>query len=351
MRTVRNIATILLFTIASFEEVQAAKRVVGACLAGQRFATIQAAIQASTPGDTVQVCPGNYAEQVIINIPLTLEGVKSGASQAAVITGVPALAGSIAAQILVQNTSGVTVSGIIVDGTADACTDSVYGIGLYGATAFINNSVVRNVTGTGTNACPGRAIGAFNGSELTVKNSIIHDCYQGISTSYSTANIANNTIVTKQISINLGSTSGPLTITNNFVNAGIGCTPPDCEGEGIGIYQAPATISNNTINLAPNAQGLGIDIEESQNARVVDNKVSGAWQAISLTNCTTSVVAGNILRNSGYVALTPYDYSPGGNIITNNSVEEAPCGMNLAAAKGDTLAPNTYYDTVLTTCN
>src|SRR5687768_8350365 len=40
------------------------------------FSTIQAAVTAATPGDTIKVCPGTYTEDVTITISLTLQGAQ-----------------------------------------------------------------------------------------------------------------------------------------------------------------------------------------------------------------------------------------------------------------------------------
>ncbi len=48
------------------------------CGTSAGYATIGAAIMASSPGDTIKVCPGLYAEQVQINKTLTLLGAKAG---------------------------------------------------------------------------------------------------------------------------------------------------------------------------------------------------------------------------------------------------------------------------------
>ncbi len=65
---------------------QAATFVVGTCRAGRSFTTIQAAVTAAPSGSTIDVCPGIYPEQVMIEAKtLTLVGVLSGTNDAAVL--------------------------------------------------------------------------------------------------------------------------------------------------------------------------------------------------------------------------------------------------------------------------
>src|SRR5580658_6027541 len=51
--------------------------IVGTCTSGTHFSTIQAALDASPAPDTVEVCPGQYGEQLTITKPVTLEGLKA----------------------------------------------------------------------------------------------------------------------------------------------------------------------------------------------------------------------------------------------------------------------------------
>src|SRR6266478_9086527 len=139
-----------------------------------RFQTIQAAVNAAPAWSTVLVCPGSYPEQVVISQPLILRGVLNGTAGAAIITvpagglslNAPSLAfgGVVAAQLLVQNTAGVRVDHLIVDGSGSTCpagANRTIGIEFYNvgdaswvnAAGFIANDVVRNeVDGCGLGA-------------------------------------------------------------------------------------------------------------------------------------------------------------------------------------------------------
>jgi pectin methylesterase-like acyl-CoA thioesterase len=136
--------TFLLALLVALISAQAfsATATVGLCAGpGTHYLTIQAAVNAVAAGSTIKVCPGNYPEQVTINKNLTLIGIVSGTSDAAVVT-VPAgglVTNSVvdifgfptAAQILVQN-AAVTISHLSVDGANDGLTDcSIDASGIY----------------------------------------------------------------------------------------------------------------------------------------------------------------------------------------------------------------------------
>src|SRR5438045_9468634 len=90
-------------------------------------ATTSAAVAAGPAGSIINVCPGTYAQQVVISKALTLQGIFSGDSSQAVITvpnsgltttpSIDPIFGTVAAQI--QVTAGpVNITNITVDGTA-----------------------------------------------------------------------------------------------------------------------------------------------------------------------------------------------------------------------------------------
>src|SRR5262249_61361115 len=116
-----------LLALVSASEASAKPLTVGTCAGVRSFATIQAAVAAAAPGDTVRVCPGVYAEQVEIDRPLTLRGIASGTLDAAI--SVPPAGGlarhaadphrgnrPVAAQVLVRGPPGVVPTNLAIDG-------------------------------------------------------------------------------------------------------------------------------------------------------------------------------------------------------------------------------------------
>lgn len=137
---------------------QAATIVVGTCKSGIQFATIGAAITASPAGATINVCPGIYPEQVTINKDLTLKGIASGNSGAAIIT--PPVGG------LVQNAT--SLGGTPIEA-------QVY---VTGATVTLTNLTMdaanSNLDGLG---CAGNPVGIYyqNSSRTITRNSVLND--------------------------------------------------------------------------------------------------------------------------------------------------------------------------------
>ena len=103
------------------------------------FNTIQAAVAASTAGDTIIVCPGGYPEQVTVNKDLTLTG-SSATIQAPSSFAVD--------KNIVDITGGasVTMSDFTVSGPGSSVCDSIHtGIAVLGGpTLHLSDTTVRN---------------------------------------------------------------------------------------------------------------------------------------------------------------------------------------------------------------
>src|SRR5207249_1853258 len=87
------------------------------------YPTIQSAVDASAPGDTISIAAGTYAEQVTIMVSdLTVTGAGAGstviqpltvsANSTSLATGAP-----VAAIVLVDGATGVTIEQLTVDGS------------------------------------------------------------------------------------------------------------------------------------------------------------------------------------------------------------------------------------------
>ncbi len=133
------------------------------------YPTIQAAINAATtsPGEEIQVCAGTYAENIVVNKELTINGPNAGidacsgtrVAEAILTTAVSDIAGTSAYSIVDIQASNVTITGFTIDGdnpnittgktsTNGADIDIALGVTRYvtGTNATISNNIVQNLS-------------------------------------------------------------------------------------------------------------------------------------------------------------------------------------------------------------
>jgi hypothetical protein len=361
---------------------------------GTHYTTIQAAVNAVSIGGTVKVCPGPYPEQVTISKNMTLIGIASGTSDAAVVTvpngglvtnGVTDIFGfPTAAQIFVQN-ANVTVSHITVDGSNDGLTDcSIDAIGIYyqNSSGIITDNAVRNVLlPTSLQGCQdGLAINVESSNStpaVTISNNSVRNYDKnGITaTGPGTAGLGpvvtvkGNTViglgattVTAQngIQVGLGATGS---ITSNYVADDIYTNPPNCSpsctgASGILVYaSAGVTISSNTIESTqfgivpvtdPNFGG------PANGTIIKSNHIGGTqlFDAIDLCSDGNTAQTNLIYGSSQDGIHTDDSCSPStgsNNVVTGNTINEACAGILLGSGTGNTIAPNTFLNVTNTT--
>src|SRR5262245_26949240 len=123
---------------------------------GIDYPTIQAAVTAANPGNTLLADPGTYVEQVTINKPLVLQGARHGvdardpsrtgtAVDESIVTGV----GNNGNTPFSVTANNVTLDGFVVEGATSANNlgfGIVLGAGTSGA-QVVNNIVRLNIAG------------------------------------------------------------------------------------------------------------------------------------------------------------------------------------------------------------
>src|ERR1017187_3530691 len=205
----------------------ASSNTVGLCAGpGTHYTTIQAAVNAVSPAGTVKVCPGTYAEQVIINNKnLTLIGIGPTASVVVPPAGGLVQNGhdladfpvfAVAAQILVLD-ANVTISHLTVDGAGnglDGC-GSVNPLGIYymNAGGTITDNAVRNQI-TPTNVGCGLGFGIYvasaGGHVVTISNNSVRT-------------YGKNGIIATGVGVGVSAPGPIVTVTGNTV-VGLGAT-------------------------------------------------------------------------------------------------------------------------------
>jgi parallel beta-helix repeat protein len=292
------------------------------------FATIQLAVNAVPGGSTIDICPGNYPEQVVINKNLTLQGVADGGLDAAVIvapgggllqnTSSLATGNSIAAQILVQApATSVKVSNLTVDGSNNGitgCGPNPIGIYYQNASGAVSRaSVLNEVLGAGLTGCQaGLGIFVQSGGGGTSTVSIASSNVENYQKNGITGNEVGTTVTIKgNTVIGQGPTSGA---AENSIQIGFGAT---------------GTISGNTVGSdvwAPDVFGdtgdaaAGLLVYASQNVTITSNNVNNTQYGIAL--------AGD-----------PSNGSADHNVVTKNTVSATHlydgidlCGSNNTAS-------------------
>ena len=381
MRRITSLAITCAF-IACFSAFATATGTVqvGNCLVNVvNYPTIQDAITNTPSGNTIKICPGNYYEQLLINKSLTLVGIASGGADAVVIYppagGLAANTidqrGAVAAQILVQNATAVSISNLTVDGTGNQYnTDDLRGILYQDASGTVNHVAVRNEipndTPTGIQSGQGIMVETTGSSSaiLTVQNSSVHNYNKnGIVARYAGA-VLNATgnyvqgsgpisyIAQNGIELAFSGAAGAIksnTVIDNFY------IPTDSSSSDILLYDASesagaVTVSGNTVGNS----NIGIAVISAtaglgDNASVTSNKIMGTSTFDAIDVCSNmNTVKSNLIFNTAQSGVH-LDASCGGtgnsNVVTGNSIEESACAGVLedTGTTGNSHVPNTYY--------
>lgn len=238
------------------------------------YETIQDAINAAYPGDTIMVAPGTYYEHVIINKSLSLVGENK---ETTIIDG--------------------NVTGIVAKITESNVNFNGFTVTRSGQSPFTDSGIFLS----------------FDAGNNNVSNNIIVNNYHGIYLESSTGNV----ISSNNISLNTGRGifllfSWGNTISANFVSR-------NEQDNGIELFDSTSNvITANTFS----ANGwAGIYLQESNSNTIVANIISNNWFAgIYLEESSNNILYHNNLINNG-VSKEGQVYSSASLNIWDNGAE------------------------------
>ena len=368
LHSVRAVAACAVMCSTPFLAGAATTIVVGVSCPGAQFAKIQDAVNAASPGDTIRICPGQYDEQVTIDKNLEVDGnngaVIRPANVSANSTGV-ASGQSIAAIVLIDGTSDVTLRNVIVDG-ADAalaaCSPDLVGVFFRNASGELSHVAVRNVKlAANLNGCQsGSAIlvqsGGGGKAVVEIAASSIHD-YQknGI-----TANeVGTQVVIEQNVVTGLGPTNGAAqngiqigfgaegTIRHNTVANHIwspcvsinscGATANDVlvfQSDGVSVHHNVLGVSQTGLAVVGNdSKAFDNEVYDSQifdGVELIGNDNTAERNRIAHSDQAGVLVAGN------------------SNVVRQNVINEASFGvLKISGSTGNVIANNSFFNSIV----
>jgi hypothetical protein len=394
--TVLSMAVLTLLLPVSLSATTAQVFPVGGtkCVSGvsTTFNSISAAVAGVVSGSTIYICPGTYAEQVVITKKLTLTGVGGNGLSGASASGqnnpvlVPPPTGlvanatdladgsQIAAQIAVQTPAGsvgtpinVKISNLVVDGSnnvSGGCAPDPVGIYYQNASGSLLHLVTRfQEPGGALNGCQSglgiyvvSGYGSGGSSAMIIEDNSVHDYNKNgitVDGSATVATIEDNYIVgagatplnaQNGIQISDGARG---TISSNIVSDDVYVNAANCYVDDIPCYSAtgillyasggssanPVALSNNTIG---NTQGAIVAVPSATaNAdynNLSTNKVT-TTPAIAVTGYTYLLDAIDLCSNNNTAVSNTVMNSAGAGVHLDSSCTEGglPTGSSSSA--------------------
>ena len=325
---------------------------VGTCTSDKHpYATISSAVAAASPGEIVNVCPGTYAEQIQIDIPLTLQSVQGLATIVPPASGmneIPTGSGSFP-QIYINNSVGqVKLSALAVNGN-NASFNAGFGVPL-SANAACQDGIADGFVGVWfggpSGIVDGLVVSGQYGSVLTLDDEgpqLIPNCGSGIEFHVSGQAFIQNTVVS---GVGLVGISGSNLMANtNQVQAGLG-------PYGIGIAASGGTIINNNVAGTSDYVGtIGIEGGDSVKNNNVQNAIYGIVGAANashntLTDNAISISkvadASNNLISGASTYYNPACFNGGCNPNSLTGPAYPTIGLDLGCANGGAIKNNRF---------
>src|SRR5262245_20381653 len=315
------------------------------------YPTIQAAVDAAAPGDSINIRGGTYTEEVVISKDLTLHGAGAGATLirspatltpfAADLRGTP-----LHAIVRVAHGAHVRMSGLTVSGP-DPCGFVIGVVAVQAANLELTDARVSDIVPASTTCtqAAGRSV-QFGLGDRAVLDGQRGSSASGRVTGVVVDGFLDNGLFAVAPYPPFGATTSKVTFADNVVTAGAVQYPP--EQFGIHVFlNATAQVTGNTVSggvctipgCGPDPifefQAMGIAVDSSiPGTTVADNHVSGSdvgvYQIFSPDCCK---IGRNTLTDNRFFGIVVQD---GDGETRGNTISGGQVGIGVVADAVDT---------------
>jgi hypothetical protein len=329
------------------------------------FTHIQNAVDAAAPGDEIHICKGTYAEQVSIRKPLDIDADNGAVLMpSAMQANTKSLfdAAPIATALLVADTTGVSISGLIVDGANNGisqCAPDLIGISFQNASGQLDRTAVRNFKlAASLNGCQsgtGIFIQSGNGgaSSVEIDHCTVHDFQKNGITADEKGTV---TVIRRNVVTGLGPTTGAAqngvqigfgaagSITDNVVtnNGWAPCTAATCATVATNILVTQSDgveVSGNTagiaqVNIFVHGNNATADRNETFATAVFDGiRIQGDQSRVRQNRVFNGAESGIFLSGNN-------------NVVVDNVITESAVGvLKESGSSGNIIAANRFFNT------
>jgi nitrous oxidase accessory protein NosD len=330
------------------------------------FKRIQDAVNAASPGDEIHICAGIYVEQVTIGKTLDIDADNGAilmpsamqANASSLFDGSP-----IATALLVMDATGVSISGLTVDGSNNGisqCAPDLIGISYLNASGTLTRVAVRNFKlAPSLNGCQsGSGIFVQSGGGSVSKVEIAHCTVHDFQKNGITADEKGTTAkILKNVVTGTGSTSGA---AQNGVQIGFGAGGSIVGNTVTNNLWAPCTAVSTCTAVATNilvTQSDGVEVSfntagiaqvdifvDGNNAYIHDNVTfaTSVFDGIRVQGAQSRVQENHALNG----AESGIFLSGNNNLVNENSISEAAVGvLKESGSSGNIIAANDFFNT------